>query len=491
MSLILRSSLRWLTVVAAVMSFASTLGAQTGVDWADSPEAYFLTGQERSEWLAVRASQAERDAFVVRYWLRRDPTPGTEKNEFRDLVRARIKLADERFKIAETDGSRTARGLALVVFGIPARTIERPVPRADRASAPTGPNDGLEIVVIWTYQKDRTPKILEMLGRPELEFTFYIEPERKRDRFDIETKARDLQQIVAARSIVNPEVGGLPAIAAVPPRWMPLALMSDTLPAATDDALLSGRGNERVHFGHATLLGKRQITAWFFVPGDVRLTNARIAGRFVSPDQNAEAIRFSLDVTPTDELLSAGLGNTYGVRIPMPAPGSYSAALALFDSSRVIATAAIAKLEIAPADETGFQISNLAISGGLGSVRTNDDAFAWGDVRILPRSDSTFHSAESLWYFVQVAHPSSVEGLITEVRLRKDNKPHGDATRVAAEAGPIGNGLYLIGRELPLTSLEAGSYSLYVTVIDGANQKVGRADFMVVAPDLGPQKTPR
>lgn len=476
------SSFQWLVIVAAVMLLVPALGAQLTEDWADSPEAYFLTQQERLEWLRLR-SQPQRDAFKTRYWLRRDPTPGTPANEFRDLIQARIKAANKRFKIGETEGASTARGLAFVVFGSPARVTETPVALSTVPQARVGPNDGSESVVVWKYERNRTPKILKMLGRPTLEFTFFIEPERKRDRFEVESLPSELQQIVASRSIVNPDLGDTPTTRETELKLMPLASPSDALSADAAAALQSESGNERVRFGYASLLDERQITAWFFVPDDVQLTNARIAGRVTAPDTDTEVERISLEVKATNELFASERGKSYGVRFPMPAPGSYHAAFALLDGSRTIATATIPKLAIAPADRAEFQISNIVISGSIGPVTSSDAAFTWGDMQIVPRSDSTFRFTESLWYFVQVAHPSSADGLVIEIRLRNGKVWHGEPTRVAAEAGSIGNGLYLIGRELPLMSLQRGSYSLYVTVIDGTNEKVARADFKVLRPD--------
>src|SRR5215813_9640801 len=104
-----------------LVSFLLAQSARDEEDWASSPEAYFLTGQERAEWKKLD-SRDSRQKFIERYWLKRDPTPGSEKNEFRELVLGRIKIADQRFAIANTRGSRTSRGQVFIVLGNPART---------------------------------------------------------------------------------------------------------------------------------------------------------------------------------------------------------------------------------------------------------------------------------------------------------------------------------------------------------------------------------
>lgn len=475
-----------LLVVVVLMPAAR---GEESEDWADSPEAYFLTTVERAEWTTLK-SQAERTAFKARYWLRRDPTPETRENEFRDLVAGRIKIANERFAIGDTEGARTARGLAFVVFGSPSVTKETPVPRpgsypATGSNVPPqvriGGNDGLETVIVWKYEKSRTPRILKLLDRPTLELIFYIEPERKRDRFDIEQLARDLQMIVAERSIVNPDMREPGPLAEAPTFNIPIASQAGELSAQATSALQSGSTNDRVQFGYASLLEDRQIAAWFFVPDGVRIEKPTIVGRILS-DADSEVARISLAVTPTTELFAAEKGKSFGVRIPMPDAGSYQATFALTDGSRTVTTGRIAKLVIPPVAATDLQISNLVISGGFGPVTSTDAAFAWGSVRVMPRSDATFRFNESLWYFIQVAHPSSPDGLVIEMRLRKNNAQYGQPTRVAAEAGEISDGFYLIGREIPLMAFDPGNYSLYVTVIDGTTEKVARADFKVLGP---------
>ena len=83
-------------------------------DWSTSAEAYFLTSVERQEWKTLQSNEA-RAQFQDRYWKRRDPTPETDRNQFRELVSARISTADARFAIGKTAGSRTARGMVFIV----------------------------------------------------------------------------------------------------------------------------------------------------------------------------------------------------------------------------------------------------------------------------------------------------------------------------------------------------------------------------------------
>jgi GWxTD domain-containing protein len=117
-----RILLKSVTMIALELMFLSALmqgpaTAQTA-DWSKSPEAYFLTSEERQAWNGLRSDDA-RQQFRVTWWKRRDPTPGTDRNEFQELVLGRIRRADAEFTIGKTPGSRSAQGLVYIVLGPP------------------------------------------------------------------------------------------------------------------------------------------------------------------------------------------------------------------------------------------------------------------------------------------------------------------------------------------------------------------------------------
>src|SRR5438034_6515582 len=70
---------RMLFSLVLIVGLTSVAGPVPAEDWSASPEAYFLTSQERQEWKSLRSDEA-REQFQREYWRRRDPTPGTERN---------------------------------------------------------------------------------------------------------------------------------------------------------------------------------------------------------------------------------------------------------------------------------------------------------------------------------------------------------------------------------------------------------------------------
>jgi GWxTD domain-containing protein len=84
--------------------------------WMEDNAPDISTDEEQAAFKALRRDE-ERRAFIAQFWLRRDPTPGTPENEFRNEYYRRIVLANERFGTAGTPGWKTDRGRILVRFG--------------------------------------------------------------------------------------------------------------------------------------------------------------------------------------------------------------------------------------------------------------------------------------------------------------------------------------------------------------------------------------
>ncbi len=89
--------------------------------WLDEDVKYIITDEEREAFLKLSNAE-ERDAFIEQFWLRRDPTPDTPENEFKEEHYRRIAYANEHFA-SGVPGWRTDRGRIYIVFG-PADEID-------------------------------------------------------------------------------------------------------------------------------------------------------------------------------------------------------------------------------------------------------------------------------------------------------------------------------------------------------------------------------
>jgi GWxTD domain-containing protein len=89
--------------------------------WLDEDVKYIITDEERKAFLQLNTNE-EREQFIEQFWLRRDPTPDTVENEFKEEHYRRIAYTNERFA-SGIPGWRTDRGRIYIIWG-PADEIE-------------------------------------------------------------------------------------------------------------------------------------------------------------------------------------------------------------------------------------------------------------------------------------------------------------------------------------------------------------------------------
>jgi len=89
--------------------------------WLDQDVSYIITGEEREAFLKL-SNDEERDQFIEQFWLRRDPTPDSIENEYKEEHYRRIAYANEHFA-AGIPGWKSDRGRIYIMYG-PADEIE-------------------------------------------------------------------------------------------------------------------------------------------------------------------------------------------------------------------------------------------------------------------------------------------------------------------------------------------------------------------------------
>src|ERR1700687_5978068 len=85
--------------------------------WLDEDVVWIITDEERAAFRQP-SNDEERDNFIEAFWQRRDPTPDTEENEYKEEHYQRIAYANEHFP-AGVPGWKTDRGRMYIVFGKP------------------------------------------------------------------------------------------------------------------------------------------------------------------------------------------------------------------------------------------------------------------------------------------------------------------------------------------------------------------------------------
>jgi len=102
-----------------------TVREQSGADqkqtvyrkWLNEDVAYIITDAERAAFKNLTTND-ELEQFIQQFWERRDPTPGTPENEFKEEHYRRIAYANAHFA-SQIAGWKTDRGRIYITFGPP------------------------------------------------------------------------------------------------------------------------------------------------------------------------------------------------------------------------------------------------------------------------------------------------------------------------------------------------------------------------------------
>jgi len=89
--------------------------------WMNEDVTYIITDEERQAFKRLNTDE-ERQQFVEQFWLRRDPTPDTEENEYKEEHYRRIEYANDHYA-SGIPGWKTDRGMIYIKYG-PADEVE-------------------------------------------------------------------------------------------------------------------------------------------------------------------------------------------------------------------------------------------------------------------------------------------------------------------------------------------------------------------------------
>ena len=171
------SAVRWLCVLGMLVPFTQFLPAQQQTRargmtdkerrqqeerlrkelespykrWLDQEVVWIISDEERSAFKKLETDD-ERQNFIEAFWMRRDPTPDTIENEFREEHYRRIAWANDRFA-SGIPGWKTDRGMVYIKFGAPDEREEHPTGgNYNRTIAEGGGNTTTYPFERWRYR---------------------------------------------------------------------------------------------------------------------------------------------------------------------------------------------------------------------------------------------------------------------------------------------------------------------------------------------------
>jgi GWxTD domain-containing protein len=125
--------------------------SEAQLDSAYEPLVYLMSAEEQGVYSGLTLDGKRK--WMRQFWARRDPSPGTTRNEERDRFYAAIGEANRRFReggASQVPGWRTDRGRVFVKYGVPDETLER------RQAGSTNPYD------VWKFTRTRALKFVFM-----------------------------------------------------------------------------------------------------------------------------------------------------------------------------------------------------------------------------------------------------------------------------------------------------------------------------------------
>ena len=493
-------------------------------DWDKSPEAYFLTPAERTEWKSVSTDE-EADKFIALYYARRGG------DAFKQEISRRIAAADQQFKMQRYKrGADSVRGHLLIVLGAPSRVSQS---RAQDAASNDGDITRIETKALgesqaainytWTYLADKFPPAF---GLGEVKADITVDPAKGKDELKNSGAIEKDMATVAEKSIVNPNatVGAAapaPAAAAGPAKAAAAAAAATApaaptmpLPAAVKSSLegVAGKPTGDAGFWAGTFrsaTGDEFLALQFYLATNKPAFSANTPLKFggvVTDESGKEVDSYWEDATFTEVTEGTRKDKVFDRSVTLQ-PGSYKGVFGLFTAEGqppVASSSFNFKLDPKTSD---FEVSPLILSSGLVPLTKRpgpSDPFVFGTekpIKVDPKGDHLFSKADSLWYFYTVDNPTlpavSADAaaaaaaapaptpaagaaaaapapaaaapkprVMTRINVQRDGQDAFAPFTGPAELVQTAPGVYSTGNEIPLASFEPGYYTFLISVRD-------------------------
>jgi GWxTD domain-containing protein len=435
-------------------------------DWAESPEAYFLTAAERNEWDLTTTSEPKMQEFIDAYWLKHGPA-------FKAEVMSRMKFADEHFGFAGLPGSQTARGRVWMILGSPntERSIRPGVTNSDSNPAMLQ-NNTIEqrgrTTLVWTYRAEKLPKELNL---PSLTVNFIRDMSHGYENIDnlgvVEPQLRRAAELFVAQhsapaatvamNVPKPTAAAAPTPAAAEdPLWKAQENLAGTY--VTAEPFISPDKNEQPFYAVS-----------FYVPkSDVAFENLKsvLFVGLVKNEQGAVVanLRETAELTPYGDS-----GDRYVDRSIALPPGKYEGVFALFapDGTTMLASRRAA---FSVPEKTAATASHLLLTSQIKELEKQYplDPFTFVATKYAVKGSHRFRPTEKIGLFTLVTNPAGdpQPSMTLKMTVSKDGKV---IDRTPPEPAPLtqtGPHTWLIGTQFDPNTFKPGHYTIEVQLRD-------------------------
>lgn len=477
-------------------------------NWLNVDVTYIITDEERQAFKRL-STDDERQQFIEQFWLRRDPTPDTEENEYKEEHYRRIAYANERYA-SGIPGWKTDRGRIYITFG-PADEVESH-PSGGTYQRPIEEGGGTTSTFpfeIWRY------RYIEGIGNDVLiefvdptmtgEYRMTMDPSEKDALLYVPNAGLTLYEEMGLTSKADRfsrtdgtrlGTGNMPlparmnqferlqrfAMLQKPPQikfkdleaqvnstirfnTLPMRVRADFIPVTTSSVLSAITlqfDRKDLQFQQKDNISKAVVNIY------ARVTS--MSRRVVNVFEDVVSIE-----TPTELLSQAVKGaSVYQKTVPLP-PGKYRLNVVAKDVTGGNVNNYEMALEVPRFEEDKLMASSLILADLLEKVPTKSigaGQFVIGSTKVRPRVTETFTKEEKMGIYLQLYNfqldeaTKKPNGQVSYevVKQGSNEKVFEFAEEAAALPGSATQ--MIVEKVLPLQTLAAGQYAVNIKVLD-------------------------
>jgi len=475
--------------------------------WLDEDVIYIITDEEKKAFKTLQTDE-EREQFIEQFWLRRDPSPDTEENEYREEHYRRIAYANDNFA-SGIPGWKADRGMIYIKYGAPDERDQHNGGTEQRDIQEGGGTTSMYPYEQWRY------RYLDGIGtNVEIEFVdttmtgeFHLttDPSEKdallmvpgagltmceqmgqcdkTQRF----QRTDGTHLGTGNQALPESMNEFTRIERLAKLQAPPAVKFKDLEAAVNSSIKYNLLPMKVRADFIPITGSSVLTnvtiqfdrkdLQFKQKDGVSTATVNLYGRITSMTRrpvNWFEDTVSVDV-PTDLLQQAVQGQSIYQKVIPLQPGRYRLNVAAKDVVGGNTTNFELALDVPRLEDNTLSQSSLILADLIEKVPTRSigaGQFVIGTSKVRPRMNDTFAHTEKLGIYLQLYNFEADE---------KTHKPDGTIDYEIVKAGsnekvfeysedigasPGAASQIIVEKLLPLQTLEPGKYTLRMKVID-------------------------
>jgi GWxTD domain-containing protein len=496
----LRSFSMAIAVAGLAISATAAVSNQYS-DWAKGPASYLMTASEVDAWKKI-GSDKEAQQFVDLFWARRDPTPGTARNEFHEEFDRRVATADQVFSVRKTKGSMTDRGKVLIVVGPPKRVVNQGNSAGPDANFESGVGGdvstpqgtyattmgGKSPTTMFVYEQETVPAFA-----PGADFAVtFVDAKNSRDYkvdpvagriavSELLEKARnsyitqpnltvaDMQAPARTQTVTVPA----PVIETAPATSFKSATYGTAVTSFKAASTSPYKGVYSTYGEYVTPKGEYFVPLQLFFNRDSGVkadTPVTFFGQV--EDETGKVVA----VYEEPATLVASKNDVFFDKSLILPSGKYVGYFGVADNTGKILGMSKSNLELSSIDKSAPGTSRLLISNNLYALpkaQLPTDPYAFGGLKVVPKSDHTFSKDDELDYFIELRNPG-IDATTGKPRFQMkvtiEDEKGGKRTAPLAEADvqPVKGveGHWWLGSGYDVKDFTPGKYKLKIKLID-------------------------